>query len=99
MEGTLPPTIQWRGGKSNLGPGLLTTFHKHERELVHSALFEDSAVLQPYVDMTRLRHLYQLHFIKGAMNDWNHIRLWNVTLLYLWLKRFKNWAIDGVIAL
>src|SRR5690606_16407472 len=37
MEGILPPEIQWRSAKSNLGPGLTTTFREFGSHLLHEA--------------------------------------------------------------
>ena len=51
MDGILPPEIQWRSSKANLGPN----FHRRFRtiDLAERAVFDDAALL-PYVDRDNL---------------------------------------------
>jgi asparagine synthase (glutamine-hydrolysing) len=57
MDGVLPPAVQWRLTKADLGSnvrrGLFT-----EREALDAIIIGGSGVLEPYVDTTRLKAAY-----------------------------------------
>lgn len=86
MEGILPPEIQWRSAKSNLGPGLTTTFREFGSHLLHEAIFTNSDVIAPYVNLTTLRAAYQDYIEAGREDDAGVTQLWLVMMLYLWLR-------------
>jgi asparagine synthase (glutamine-hydrolysing) len=54
MEGILPPAVQWRHGKSNLGPVLAQAIHRRGGPAVEE-LLRDSDAIAPYVDVRALR--------------------------------------------
>jgi asparagine synthase (glutamine-hydrolysing) len=59
MEGILPPEVQWRPGKSNLGPVLTQALHRNGRAVEH--LLRDPGAIVPYVDLLALRERWE-HF-------------------------------------
>lgn len=86
MEGILPPEIQWRASKANLGPN----FHRRfcAVDLASRQAF-DTAALAPYVQVDNLSEL--LHRYRGA-SEGNRTTadatlLFRASILEMWLDR------------
>jgi len=83
MEGLLPPEIQWRPGKANLGPNVCRSLLQFEGERLEAMLFGRFEVIAPYVDRAALRRKYDRYRTLRAPDAAFHI--WKATLLALWL--------------
>ena len=85
MAGVLPPKIQWRGGKSNLGAnfqhGLQLGREKLERAFNH-----DLTLIEDYVDLDSLRSLYQRFETNKDLSHDDFLAIWKSFSLALWLK-------------
>ncbi len=57
MEGILPPEVQWRAGKSNLGPVLTQALHRNVPAV--EELLRDPDAILPYVDFLALRERWE----------------------------------------
>lgn len=58
MEGILPPEVQWRHGKSNMGPVLTTAIARHGRPTLEGLLAHPDRIA-PYVDLAALRAVWE----------------------------------------
>lgn len=88
MEGILPPKIQWRGGKSNLG----SNFHhglKLGKEQLDRVMAEDLAYIENYLDLATLRSLYQRFSAGEAISHDEYLAIWKSLSLTLWLKQTR----------
>jgi asparagine synthase (glutamine-hydrolysing) len=82
MAGTLPPEVQWRGGKANLSSNFIRRLVSESSGL--SAL-EDVAILEPYVDLSALRT--SLERLASNGNERDALTVWKATLLARWLRQ------------
>ena len=90
MEGILPPEIQWRSAKSNLGPGLTTTFRQFGSNLLREAIFTNCEVIAPYVNLTTLQNAYRQYVEDGVEAEAGVTQLWLVMMLSLWLRQHST---------
>jgi asparagine synthase (glutamine-hydrolysing) len=65
MEGILPSEVQWRVHKGDLSFNFNRGLRGADREELETALFDEPAVLDEYLDMTVLRTIYQ-RFLSGG---------------------------------
>jgi asparagine synthase (glutamine-hydrolysing) len=86
MQGILPPTIQWRGAKSDMAPGFQYGLLAHERQRLEQVILDAPQVIEPYVDLIRLREAYQ-HYLAGNATDFEVNAVWRAVSLALWLQR------------
>lgn len=85
MKGILPPKIQWRGGKSNLGANFNHGLHLGQKKL-DLVFKQDLTLIEDYVDISALRSLY-LKFSSGKeMTHVEYLAIWKCLSLALWLK-------------
>jgi asparagine synthase (glutamine-hydrolysing) len=84
MAGILPVEVQWRGRKSNLGPGFEYGLLTYERDRLDEMILKDSAVIEPYVDISTLRDAYQRFVRRESTQD--VMAIWKAVSLGLWLK-------------
>jgi asparagine synthase (glutamine-hydrolysing) len=59
MEGILPPAVQWRVHKGNLGFNFVTGMREIEAPGLERDLFGDPSILEDFVDMDGLRSRYR----------------------------------------
>ena len=83
MQGILPPEIQWRKDKSNLGHNFSHVFQTFEQELVERVLLQKSTA--PYIDKDTLHEL-QTRFRSKQATDQDLISIWKAITLALWLQ-------------
>jgi asparagine synthase (glutamine-hydrolysing) len=84
MEGVLPPEIQWRGGKADLGPAFDRALLEFERGRLEDVAVRDGLPLKEYVDMARLRQAYSDYERGGRRQD--ALMLWRAVTLATWLR-------------
>jgi asparagine synthase (glutamine-hydrolysing) len=89
MEGILPPDIQWRTGKQNLG----LNFKKRlleESERVEDVLFHHSGIIERYIDVAAVRESY--HRLAAAPQAADHNDghgLFLAVALACWLRQTR----------
>jgi len=83
MSNILPPAIQWRPGKTTLGPNFRHCLLRTDFPLISDFLGKDSEVLEPYVDMPALRKVFCE--AKGG-NSEKVFAIWAPISLGLWLR-------------
>lgn len=86
MEGILPPSIQWRGDKSNLGSNFNHSLRRGQKEL-DSAMAEDLEYIEDYLDIPTLRSLYHRFSSGEDLSHSDHLAIWKSLSLALWLKQ------------
>ncbi len=86
MDGLLPPLIQWRGAKTNHHAGFERGMLTFERERLNDAVYKDSDVVAPYVDVAILREQFS-RSLSRVRTDSNFNVVWQVISLALWLRR------------
>jgi asparagine synthase (glutamine-hydrolysing) len=87
MTDILPPEIQWRGGKSNLGPSFVNGMLVFERERLDEVLQKNPTFIENYIDLAAIRSAYQ-QFISNKVPDNNDVlAIYRAVSLALWLQR------------
>jgi asparagine synthase (glutamine-hydrolysing) len=86
MEGILPPEIQWRRGKGRLNVGVATNLRERERSTLETALFEQSAAIEPFVDVEAARDAFRRYIASPHGSHDDVFTLLLVVNLWLWLR-------------
>jgi len=84
MEGILPPEIQWRGGKSNLAPGLEHGLLTYDLDRLEKIFSQDVPRLKDYVDLDVVSQAYQ-RFRSENKNVDDISTVCNAASLAVWL--------------
>ena len=85
MTGILPPKVQWRGGKSNLGANFQHGLQLG-REKLEQVVYHDLTLIEDYVDLDSLRSLYQRFETGKDLSHDDFLAIWKSFSLALWLK-------------
>jgi len=85
MDGVLPPQIQWRGGKSNLGSNFQHGLKLGKAQL-DSIVANDLTLIEDYVDLNALRSLYDRFNSNQDLSHDAFLAIWKSCSLALWLK-------------
>lgn len=86
LDGILPFEVQWRGGKSNLGPNLHHGLRTFEGERLRDIVLNKSSQIEMYVDVNELRKSYD-RLISGNAISQDVIAMLKVASLTMWLER------------
>ena len=81
----MPPGIQWRGRKSNLGPGFEHGLRTFETKRIREVICENSENLSRYLDIDALKQT--AHRFAATEVDGDSVILWKATNLAMWLKK------------
>ena len=81
----MPPGIQWRGGKSNLGPAFEYGLRTFEMERIDEVICQSSEYLAQYLNIDALKKAVE-RFTTDEVSDDSKI-LWKATNLAMWLKK------------
>ena len=85
MDAILPPAIQWRPDKANLGHNFIYCLLKFNRPVLDDLILRDPSTIESYVDIVALRELYS-KLISGTLRQ-DPICIWNSVILGLWLRK------------
>jgi asparagine synthase (glutamine-hydrolysing) len=88
MDGILPPSIQWRGGKVNIHPSFVYGLRTPGRPILAEWIdnVDKSDTMGRYVDVAVLRELYgRLLAGQATVDETNTV--WRAASLGLWLRR------------
>ena len=96
MEGILPPEVQWRVAKADLGYNFVSRLQDQDkdRQKLQESLFDEPEVLADYIDMDNLRSLFdrfESNGLKGARDLSG--RLYVAAVLARWLRGARNKAV------
>jgi len=86
MTDILPPEVQWRVHKANLGPNFKRRLLEYERETLEAAINEPQ-IIEPYVDVQALRAAYNRYASKPLQSKQDAIAVFATVTLALWLHR------------
>lgn len=87
MNNILPTKVQWRPGKSDLSPNFHGGLRDRERDCLARIMQEDTALIEPYVDIATLQATYQRFLCEGSLPDSAVLSIWKPITLALWLKQ------------
>jgi asparagine synthase (glutamine-hydrolysing) len=85
MESILPQEVQWRNGKTNLGPNFVHALSTFGQDRLEETINHNSKIIQPYINTTTLRKIFQRFLAKGEVRD--AFAIWSSTLLCSWLSQ------------
>ncbi|MEM9806550.1 MAG: asparagine synthase-related protein, partial [Cyanobacteria bacterium P01_D01_bin.56] len=91
MTDILPPAVQWRRGKGQLGANFIRRFGLLEKETLERMMV-DFPSIQPYVDETTLRSAYNGYIVRNNFNGDDAMTLLSAVTLSKWLERFSHGA-------
>ena len=88
MEGILPPVVQWRVHKSNLGYNFIRGMRMTEAPQLEATLFDNPSVLDDFVDMDVLRATHRRFLVSEPGLDANDdaMALYQAAVLARWLR-------------
>jgi asparagine synthase (glutamine-hydrolysing) len=88
MEGILPPMVQWRVHKGNLGFNFVRGMREVEGPKLAAILFEEPSVLEDYVDMDVVRSALERFLASEPSLEASDdaMLLYKATVLALWLR-------------
>ncbi|MCZ6789728.1 MAG: asparagine synthase-related protein, partial [Chloroflexi bacterium] len=89
LGGTLPPEVQWRGGKSNLGYNFDRSLLAFEQSRMEEVIVRDPTSIEEYVDVNALREAHRRFVSQRLSNEGDVHAIWNAVTLSLWLQRTK----------
>jgi hypothetical protein len=87
MTDILPPTVQWRFDKANLFPNFKRQLWNSERETLEEVIVTAPRAIAPYVDLARLRGIYQRYTARPMQADDEALTIYGVVVLALWLRQ------------
>jgi asparagine synthase (glutamine-hydrolysing) len=85
LHGILPPTIQWRGGKTDLKPNFDRALLMFGGQTLKDVMANETAVLERYVNLAGLCKTYR-NFISGQKGG-DSFKLWSAVTCALWLRQ------------
>ena len=86
MENVLPPEIQWRGSKTNFGINFQHVLFNFERQRLDKLIFQNSGVIENYVDIPALQAIYQHRLSSNIPVGNDLLTIWKAVTLGLWLE-------------
>ncbi|MBE9569429.1 MAG: lasso peptide isopeptide bond-forming cyclase [Proteobacteria bacterium] len=87
MAGILPQEVQWRFTKSNLSPNFTRRLLDYERRTLEDVIFNNSNIIEHYVDMPTLRDVYHRYSANPMHRTQDALTVYSVVTLALWLRR------------
>ena len=86
MSGSLPPEVQWRVHKANLGPNFKRRLLEYERETLEQVVNETN-IINSYVDVKALRAAYHRYLSQPSQSKQDVLTVFATVTLALWLNR------------
>lgn len=86
FRGILPEKIRLRVDKGNLGDNFNTAMRRHDMERMKATISCNNPLLEPYLDVARLRRL-QASFAAGGEDG--TAPLWLATVLAAWMEKSR----------
>lgn len=89
MQDILPPSVQWRGGKTNMTPNCLYGLLQYNQKLLDEVMIMQTETIAPYINLDTLRQSYKKLVLSNVATDEDFSRVWQATGLALWLRRMQ----------
>ena len=89
MAGILPVEVQWRRGKSNLGPNFEHGLRNIDGKLLDDVILRNPGAIERYMNMSTLGKAYS-GFVSQAthqVTDDDTLTCWKAATLALWLPQ------------
>jgi asparagine synthase (glutamine-hydrolysing) len=87
LQGILPESIQWRGGKTDMSAACSYGLRTYNRELLDQTVGQPSTCIEPYINLNVLRQSYSRLMSGGTTQDADVSNIWRATGLALWLQQ------------
>lgn len=84
MEGILPPEVQWRRDKADIGPGFYHTLRAHAGARIGETMARADERIGRYLDQPACVALHE-RLIDGTASSAEQFRAWRIASLALWL--------------
>lgn len=85
MGNILPPEVQWRKGKTSLGPNFVHALLSFGEQQLEETINHNSKIIQPYINITTLHKIFQRLLSQKKLED--AVTIWRSTLLCFWLSQ------------
>ena len=86
MADVLPPEIQWRAGKSDLGPSFRYGLLKFGQKMMDDVIVNNPEMIVDYVDIKPIREAHQ-RFLKSQASQKDVLGIQRCIFLALWLQK------------
>ena len=86
MTDVLPPEVQWRVHKANLGPNFKRRLLEYERETLEKVIAQPQ-IIEPYVNVSALQAAYDRYASQPLQSKQDAITVFGAVTLALWLLR------------
>ena len=86
MEGILPPSVQWRKGKSDISANFKQGMLRDDRARLEQAVLHDPALIAPYFDIDALRAAYGRYEKQPLAHDKEALALFLAVITDQWLR-------------
>lgn len=93
MEGYLPPSIQWRPGKTSLSAGWKRAWDSSQNGRIEALLERPTPTVARYLDPGRVLDLHR-RFLTGNADNQEADALWRALSLALWLSSRDEGLVD-----
>jgi asparagine synthase (glutamine-hydrolysing) len=87
MTGILPPKVQWRIGKGDLGANFRLRLLQDEQALLDWLLLDEAALIAPYVNLPLIQAQYRRYSADPNGHDAEAVSIFTVANLALWLRQ------------
>ncbi|MGH7566949.1 MAG: asparagine synthase-related protein [Gemmatimonadota bacterium] len=84
MEGILPPSIQWRSGKTSLHHGWVHAYRSNVNGRLDALLADPAPIVRQYLNPDHVRELHA-RFMSGEADESEEPALWRALSLAVWL--------------
>jgi asparagine synthase (glutamine-hydrolysing) len=89
MEGIIPPEVQWRTTKADLGPGLKRNLLKFSVQRIEATIDDRNSMMARYLDIDFLKRIYRRFLAEPFKSDYDCLILIGVVHLAEWLGHTK----------
>jgi len=83
MDGILPDSVRWRGGKARLGPNFDRTLLMFGKERAERSLLKEPGILGTYMNLPKVQAIYRHYTADGGRTPYESI--WTAITLGTWL--------------
>lgn len=96
MDGILPPEVQWRSFKANLGSNFKRKLLEYDGHNIEEIIGTEIERLQAYVDLSKFKSAYQRYISNPIESERESEIVYMVTMLAIWLRKVNKIKEDGV---
>ena len=89
MRGILPPEVEQRVVKGNMSSNFQIRLFELERKRLEELFFTDATIIGPYVDLQKLRDMYEQFIRSPQSSSQQALVLFQVAGLASWLRRAR----------